>query len=166
MSRLAASVLLVVVFSLNSCGPTESVAALTAEEQAVAGTYVLTQANGKALPATIGTFINGGGGSVVTVKAGTLVLGPDSKTRSAARLNVTVEYLDSDPIQGVTRRNDDRETVAIWSLSGAMLSFQEGNPTFVMTTGSLSGRTATITNSGPGLYGAGSPTVVLTLTRQ
>ena len=166
MSRTNAGVLLLAILHLSGCGsPVAPSAPLTVEEQAATGTYTLTLANGVMPPTKIGTFLSGGAGADVRVTGATLVLGADAKTRTA-RLNVTVEYVESDPINGVQKRTDGRETVAPWSLNGSTFSFQPGNPTFSITSGTLSGGIATVITSSPGLYGAGSPTVVLTLAKQ
>jgi hypothetical protein len=170
MSRMQAFLLLSATLVFTACQSSVApvVKPLTAEEQAALGTYTVTLVNGKTLPTRIGEFISPGVGAAVTVIGGTLVL--ESQIRRftggsayPARLNVSVLYDESGP--PAAHRIDTRETVPSWSLSSSTFSFLEGNPGFVMTAGTLSGRTATITTSGAGFYGAPNPVVVLTLTK-
>src|SRR2546430_231797 len=105
MSRLRACLLLIAALPLNACSNSTAPVSLTVEEQAAIGTYTLTLANGKTPPTKIGTFLSGGAGADVIVTGATLVLDADAKTRTTARLDVTGEYVDTDAIQGVQRRN-------------------------------------------------------------
>ena len=171
MSRMQAFPLLIASLAFTACNSpvAPTVKPLTAEEQAAVGTYTVTSVNGKPIPVMIGYFISANSGADVIVNGGTLVLDSQimrftSGNAYPARLNVSVTYIERDPVSPATRM-DTRETAPSWSLSGNTLSFREGNPGFVMTAGTLSGRTATITTSGPGFYGAPNPIVVLTLTR-
>lgn len=167
MSRLHACAFLIGTLQVMSCAkPVAPVASLTAEERAAVGTYTLTLANGRTLPTNIGRFISTTAGADVAVTGATLVLRADTSTRSSASITVTVEYTATDPGQGFNRTNGMSYTSRTWSLSGSTLSVQAGDPAFVITAGSLSGRTITITTTVPGLYGAVSPTVMLTLTKQ
>ena len=166
MSRLRLCLILIAIIPLSSCEDSVAPVPLRAEEQAATGTYTLTLANSKTPPTKIGTFLSGGAGADVMVTGATLMLDSNVKTRSTSRLNVTVEYVEFDAVQGVQRRNVSSETVAPWSLSGSTLSIEAGSPTLVITAGTLSGRTVTVTTSSPGFYGAASPTVVLTLVKQ
>lgn len=171
MSRMQAFLLLITSLGFTACQSAVEppVTPLTAEEQAAVGTYTVTLVNGKPIPVMIGYFISATSGADVIVNGGTLVLGSQIMRFTGgnaypARLDVSVTYIERDPISGTTRI-DTRQTVPSWSLSGNTFSFREGNPGFVMTAGTLSGPTATITTSGPGFFGAPNPIVVLTLTK-
>src|SRR5207253_5223134 len=134
MSRMHAILSLVTSIGLTACEPIADPAAktLTAEERAAVGTYTVTLVNGKPIPVFLGYFLPDNFGADVIVNGGTLVLdsqmvGVTGGSAYPARLNVSVTYIERDPISGATRI-DTRETAPSWSLSGATFSFRDGNP--------------------------------------